>query len=60
MAEAGLAEAVFDALNVQFEQRGLFIKAGTMIDATPARIFLMRAIAWMEPAPADAGWSKPT
>jgi hypothetical protein len=29
-----------------------------MIDATPARIFLMRAIAWMEPAPADAGWWK--
>jgi transposase len=31
LAEAGLAEAVFDA---QLEQRGLFIKAGTMIDAT--------------------------
>ena len=34
LAEAGLAEAVFDALNAQFEQRGLVIKAGTMIDAT--------------------------
>jgi IS5 family transposase len=34
LAEAGLAEMVFDALNAQLEQRGLFIKAGTMIDAT--------------------------
>lgn len=31
--EAGLAEAVFDELNRQLEQRGLIIKAGTMIDA---------------------------
>ena len=34
LAEAGLAEAVFEALNAQFEQRGLVIKVGTMIDAT--------------------------
>jgi IS5 family transposase len=34
LAEAGLTEMVFDALNRQLEQRGLFIKAGTMIDAT--------------------------
>jgi IS5 family transposase len=34
LAEAGLAELVFDALNAQLEQRGLIIKAGTMIDAT--------------------------
>ena len=34
LAEAGLAEMVFEALNRQLEQRGLFIKAGTMIDAT--------------------------
>jgi IS5 family transposase len=34
LAEVGLAEAVFDALNAQLEQRGLIIKAGTMIDAT--------------------------
>jgi IS5 family transposase len=34
LAEAGLAEAVFAALNAQLEQRGLMIKAGTMIDAT--------------------------
>ncbi len=34
LAEAGLAEVVFDALNAQLEQRGLIIKAGTMIDAT--------------------------
>lgn len=34
LAEAGLAEAVFEALNLQLEQRGLVIKAGTMIDAT--------------------------
>ncbi len=33
-AEAGLAEAVSDALNRQVEQRGLVIEAGTMIDAT--------------------------
>jgi transposase, IS5 family len=34
LAEAGLAEAMFDALNRQLEQRGPVIKAGTMIDAT--------------------------
>jgi IS5 family transposase len=34
LAEAGLAETVFDVLNRQLEQRGLVIKAGTMIDAT--------------------------
>ncbi len=34
LAEASLAEAVFDALNTQLKQRGLIIKAGTMIDAT--------------------------
>ncbi|WP_051328785.1 transposase [Geminicoccus roseus] len=34
LAEAGLAEMVFDALNRRLEQGGLFIKAGTMIDAT--------------------------
>jgi transposase, IS5 family len=34
LAEGGLAEEVFDALNAQFEQRGLVIKTGTMIDAT--------------------------
>lgn len=34
LAEAGLAEAVFMALNAQLEQRGLVIKTGTMIDAT--------------------------
>jgi len=34
LAEAGLAETVFDALNAQLEQRGLVIRAGTMIDAT--------------------------
>jgi IS5 family transposase len=34
LAEAGLAEAVFDELNLQLERRGLVIKAGTMIDAT--------------------------
>ena len=60
LAEAGLAEAVFDELNRQLEQRGLLIKAGRMIDAIPARIFLMRAMAWLEPAPADAGWWKLT
>lgn len=35
LAEAGLAEAVCDVPNVQLEQRGLVIEAGTMIDATP-------------------------
>ena len=34
LAKAGLAETVFDALNAQLEQSGLFIKVGTMIDAT--------------------------
>ena len=34
LAEAGLAEAVLEALNRQLEGRGLVIKAGTMIDAT--------------------------
>ncbi|HEX2528112.1 MAG TPA: transposase [Geminicoccus sp.] len=34
LAEAGLAETVFEALNRQLEQRGLVIKAGTMSDAT--------------------------
>ena len=34
LAEAGLAEAVFAALNAHLEQHGLIIKAGTMIDAT--------------------------
>jgi hypothetical protein len=31
LSEAGLAEAIFTALNAQLEQRGLFIKAGTML-----------------------------
>ena len=35
LAEAGLAEAVSDALNTQLERRGLVTEAGTMIDATP-------------------------
>jgi transposase, IS5 family len=34
LADAGLAEAVFEALNEQLEGRGLVIKTGTMIDAT--------------------------
>ena len=34
LAEAGLAEAVFEALDEQLAERGLIIKAGTMIDAT--------------------------
>jgi IS5 family transposase len=34
LAAAGLAEAVFEALNGQLEHRGLVIRAGTMIDAT--------------------------
>jgi hypothetical protein len=35
LAEAGLAEAAFDALNWQPGQRGSIIKAGTMINAAP-------------------------
>jgi IS5 family transposase len=34
LAEMGLAGAVLEALNLQFERRRLVIKAGTMIDAT--------------------------
>jgi IS5 family transposase len=42
LAEADLAEAVFEALNAQLEQRGLVIKAGTMIDATLVEADLKR------------------
>jgi transposase, IS5 family len=40
LAEAGLAETVFDALNAQLEQRGLIIKAGfdaTLVEADVKR-----------------------
>lgn len=34
LAEAGVAEQIFTALNRQLEAKGLFVKAGTLIDAT--------------------------
>jgi transposase, IS5 family len=61
LAEAGLAEQTFAVLNRQLEARGLFIKAGTMIDATLVEADVRRpplATGEVSERDPDAGFTK--
>lgn len=61
LREAGLDEALFAALNRQLEERGLMVKAGTILDATLVKAAAARprkeATGAKNPREPDADWT---
>lgn len=59
LREAGLDEALFEALNLQLEARGLMVKAGTILDATLVKAARPRkqATGAKSPREPDADWT---
>lgn len=61
LREAGLDGALFDALNRQLEDRGLMVKAGTILDATLVKAAAARprreAAGAKSPREPDADWT---